>query len=81
MQFGGPTALSNVFGVTSRTIHRRGLESGLSEPGEPVYVEFIDDDGIVSHFCTSSTASQSSLSDNQLDATMLQILTHYPTLG
>lgn len=81
MQFGGPTALSNVFGVSSRTVRRRALESGLSEPGEPVYVEFTGNDGVVSRFYTSSTASQSTLSDDQLDTTMLQILTHYPTLG
>ncbi|KAG1732582.1 hypothetical protein EDB19DRAFT_1831289 [Suillus lakei] len=78
LQFAGPTRLGDIFGVSSRTVCRRALENELVEPGQPVYIEFTDEDGITQRYYTSSTAAQSSLPNDELDAIMLQILTQYP---
>jgi len=77
----GPTELSDVFGVSSRSVRRRALEQGLVEPGDPVYVDFVDSDGVVQRFYSSSTSSLSTLSDLELDEIMLQILNNFPSFG
>lgn len=81
IQLRGPTELGTVFGVSSRTVRRRALEQGLVQAGEPVYVEFENQDGSTSRIYTSSTGSQSDLTDAQLDSIMLQILQSYPDFG
>lgn len=81
LQFAGPTRLGALLGVAPRTVRRRALEHEIVEPGNPVYVEFIDDEGETLRYYTSSTAAQSSLPDDELDAIMLQILTQYPRFG
>ncbi|KAG1856404.1 hypothetical protein DFJ58DRAFT_659478, partial [Suillus subalutaceus] len=81
LQFAGPTRLGALLGVAPRTVRRRALEHQIVEPGNPVYVEFTDDEGETLRYYTSSTAAQSSLPDNELDAIMLQILTQYPRFG
>jgi hypothetical protein len=81
IQLRGPTELARVFDVSARTIRRRALEQGLVEPGEPVYVDFENDDGTITRLYTSSSGSQSDLSDDQLDSIMLQILHSFPDFG
>ena len=77
----GPTALGRVFNVSSRLVRRRALELEIVEPGEPVYVEFIDEDGTAMRYYLSSTSSQSNLPDKDLDAIMIDILNTFPTFG
>lgn len=77
----GPTDLSQVFGVSARTVRRRALEQGIVEPGAPVYIEFEDQDGNQRRFYTSSTGLHSVLSDDDLDIIMLQILNSFPSFG
>ena len=77
----GPTALGRVFNVSSRLVRRHALELGIVEPGEPVYVEFIEQDGTAVRYYLSSTSSQSTLSDEDLDAIMTDILNSFPTFG
>ncbi|KAJ3502998.1 hypothetical protein NLJ89_g8633 [Agrocybe chaxingu] len=77
----GPTELSEVFGVSARTVRRRALEHRIVEPGNPVYVDLFQDDGSCLRFYTSSTASHSTLSDEDLDHVMVQILNTFPTFG
>jgi len=79
----GPTELGELFGVSSRSVRRRAVEEGIAEPGNAVYVEFEDLDGNTSRYYTgaSSSSSHSSLSDDELDSIMLQILTSFPTFG
>ena len=77
----GPTALGRVFNVSSRLVRRRALELEIVEPGEPVYIEFIDQDGTAMRYYLSSTSSQSSLPDEDLDAIMIDILNTFPTFG
>lgn len=61
------------------------LELGLTEPGEPVYVDFEEDTGNTTRYFTGSSRSQSlstpGLSDEDLDAVMAQILDSFPTFG
>lgn len=77
----GPTELGQVFGVSSRTVRRRALEQGLAEPGQPVYVEFENEDGTRTRYYTSSTSPQTQLPDAELDVIMLQILNSFPSFG
>lgn len=77
----GPTELGRVFGVSSRLVRRRALELGIVEPGQPVYVEFDSEDGTTWRYYTSSTGSQSSLDDDDLDAIMKDILCSFPSFG
>src|SRR5271170_3894100 len=81
IQLRGPTELAQVFGTSARTIRRRALEHGIVQPGDPVYVDFVDIDGNSTRIYTSSTGSQSELTDDQLDESMLQILHAFPTFG
>ena len=80
-QLGGPTALSRVFGVSSRMIRRQELEQGLVEPGDAVYSTFTDSDGHTTRIYMSSTGAQSSLTDNELDEIVLKILNMFPSFG
>ena len=77
----GPTELGRVFGVSSRSVRRRALDLGIVEPGEPVYVDFEQDDGTSRHFYTSSTSSLSTLSNKDLDSIMVDILNSFPSFG
>lgn len=80
-QLGGPTALSQVFGISARTIRRRELEQGLVEPGEAVYTTFTDSEGHTMRIYTSSTGAQSSLTNDELDEIVLKILNMFPSFG
>lgn len=51
------------------------------QPGEPVYITYVDEDGQAHRVYQSSTGSQSTLSDGELDATVLHILNLFPTFG
>ncbi|KAG1845058.1 hypothetical protein C8R48DRAFT_566298, partial [Suillus tomentosus] len=66
-QLAGPTRLAQVFNVSARTIRRRALEQQIVEPGDPVFVTLTDEDGHVFRIHTSSTGSQSTLTDEELD--------------
>jgi hypothetical protein len=80
-QLAGPARLSEVFGVSARTIRRRALEQEIVQPGNPVYVTFTDDEGNTTRVYTSATGSQSTLTDEELDTIMLDILTTSPSFG
>ena len=66
-----------------RSVRRRAIEEGVAEPSNPVYVEFEDLEGNTTRYYmgASSSSSHSSLSDDELDSIMLQILTSFPTFG
>ncbi|KAG2108391.1 uncharacterized protein F5147DRAFT_576953 [Suillus discolor] len=80
-QLQGPTELGEIFGVSARTVRCRALEQKLVQPGEPVYITYVDEDGQAHRVYQSSTGSQSTLSDEELDATVLHILNLFPTFG
>ncbi|KAG1783662.1 hypothetical protein EV702DRAFT_952720, partial [Suillus placidus] len=70
-QLQGPTELVEIF----------ALEQELVQPGDPVYITYIDEDGQAHHVYQSSTSSQSTFADEELDAIVLQILNLFPTFG
>jgi len=77
----GTTHLAEVFHCSARTIRRRALEYGLSQPCPPVYVDYEHDDGTTHRFYTSSTAPTSDMSDGELDEITLQIVNTFPNFG
>lgn len=81
LEFRTLTDIGAMFGCHARTIRRRAIEYGLLEPGEPVYVDHTDDNGVVSRIYTSSTGGQSAISDSELDEAMTSILQSFPTFG
>lgn len=77
----GVTHLADVFNCSARTIRRRALEYGLSQPCSPVYVDYEHDDGTIHRFYTSSTAATSDMSDDELDQITSQIVDTFPNFG
>ena len=80
-QLRGPTELGEIFGVSARTVRRRALEQELVQPGEPVYITYVDENGHAHRVYQSSTSSQSTLTDEELDKIVLHILNLFPTFG
>lgn len=81
LEMRGPAGLAPVFGVSSRTVRRRALELGLVEPGPAIYTDHEAPDGSIERTYTSSTASASDISDNDLDTLVQQTLQSFPTYG
>jgi hypothetical protein len=81
LELRGPTHLAPIFQCHPRTIRRRGLEHGLVEPGEPVYVDFEQEDGSIIRIYRSFTGAQSDLSDPELDEIVIYILEAFPSFG
>ena len=78
---GGLTSLGEVFGCGPRTVWWHALELGLVKLGLPVYVDYVDPDGNVTHIYWSSTQASSNISDQELDEIMTSILQVFPLLG
>lgn len=77
----GPAHLADVFGVHPRTVRCRILEQGLAESGEPVYIDYEQPNGTIARVYRSSTGASSSITDEELDATVLYILEAFPGFG
>lgn len=78
----GPTHLRAIFGgASARTIRRRALEYGLVEPGQPVYTDTPQPDGSVSRTYTSTSAPVSTITDDELDFMLTEILRTFPNFG
>ncbi|KAJ7798084.1 hypothetical protein B0H14DRAFT_3492899 [Mycena olivaceomarginata] len=71
----GPTHLRAIFGgASARTIRRRALKDGLVEPGQPVYTDTPQPDGSVSRTYTSTSAPVSTITDDELNIMLTDIL-------
>lgn len=86
MSVGGPTFMGELLDVSPRTVRRRALEQGLVEPGDPVYVDTVEENGDLTRTYTSSSAqsrnrNQGGLTNEQLDIIMSQLLELFPTFG
>ena len=77
----GPSHLGPVFKCSARTIRRRALEHGLVVPGQPVYADEHQPDGTITRTFTSSTRPVSTITDEQLDSLMTNILEIFPSFG
>lgn len=82
LQLRGPTQLAAIFRCSSRTVRRRAIEYEFVEPGEPVFIQEVDEEGNVQWiYNLSTTAPVSDMSDDDLDARVLSILEIFPAFG
>jgi hypothetical protein len=83
LQLRGPAELGAFFGCSARTVRRRGLEYGVSVPGEPLYYDTTHDDGTVTRVWPGTTTHTrlSQISDDDLDSEMAQLLNRFPLFG
>ena len=70
----GPSHIAPVFHCSPMTVRRRALESGLTQPGHPVYTNVQEADGTITRAFTSSTRPVSMLTDDALDHIIASIL-------
>lgn len=70
------------FHCGTRTIRRRLIEHGLSQPGPPVYDQQDNGDGTITRSYHPGVSSDlAHLTDPELDELMLQIHTQFPSFG
>ncbi|KAJ8514850.1 hypothetical protein ONZ45_g7659 [Pleurotus djamor] len=81
LQHRGSTAIGKLLGVGPRTVRRRALEHGLVSPGSAVYQDVDQDDGTTTRIWTSTTPPVSTLSNDDLDVLMVEILQIFPFIG
>lgn len=81
MDLRGPTDIAPVLGWSSRTVSRRAVEYGLREPCPPVIQNVSNPDGTTTHIHQSSTQPVSTLTDDELDAVVSEILQNFPEFG
>jgi hypothetical protein len=83
LQHAPKTHLESIYDCSSRTLRRRALEYGLEMPGEPVYVDVVDEDGRQFRVFASKnpTSRLSDISDTELDELVLYIITAFPAFG
>ncbi|KAJ7242125.1 hypothetical protein C8J57DRAFT_1084558 [Mycena rebaudengoi] len=77
----GTTHLENIFNCSARTIRRRALEYGIADPGHPVYTDTPLADGSSVRTYSSSAPAVSTLTDEELDTILTDILTVFPDFG
>jgi hypothetical protein len=77
----GPSHIAPVFHCSPMTVRRRALESGLTQPGHPVYTNVQEADGTITRAFTSSTRPVSTLTDDALDHIIASILEIFPNFG
>lgn len=77
----GPTFLAELFQCSSRSVRRRAIDYGLVTPGLPVYTSVSHENGATTSIHTSSSRPVSTMSDEELDAHIGEILEIFPTFG
>ncbi|KAJ7780657.1 hypothetical protein DFH07DRAFT_437971 [Mycena maculata] len=77
----GPTGIAPELGVSSRTVCRVALRTGLVEPGAPVFQSRVNAEGIVERVHTSTTPPVSVISDAELDQLIALTLEIFPQFG
>lgn len=78
----GPTGIAPVLACSSRTIRRRAVELSIAAPAQPVYRTTIHADGHTTRtYNTQRVRRQSTITDTQLDAMVLEVLTDFPAFG
>ena len=74
--------IAALYQCRARTIRRRMLEFGLSEPGPPVYVEQEQGNGSIERvYSRGSCANLSQATDEELDAILISIYEQFPSFG
>ena len=75
------TALAEVFGCSSRTVRRRALEYWPVDPSPPVRTDNMQENGTQSTAYTPHTPATTTISDEELDRIMGEILETFPSFG
>ncbi len=81
LPFRGPQALAKTAECHRRTIRRRALEAGISQPGAPVFSSEVDEFGEELIYHSSTSAPVSTLSDAELDEVNRSIQLQFRELG
>lgn len=75
-------ALGELYQCGARTIRRRMLDFGLSEPGPPVYIIQQQEDGTTHReYSAGRCANLSDLTNDELDTIMISIYEQFPSFG
>ncbi len=77
----GTTHIAPILGCHPRTIRRRALEAGLVATGTPLFSSTEQPDGTVIRVHTSSTRPMSTLTNEELDNFIHDILEVFPAFG
>lgn len=77
----GPSRVSQVLQCSARHIRRQALRHGIVDPAPPVFRVVHNNDGSFHRVHTTQTAPVSTLTDPQLDAILMDILTAFPRMG
>lgn len=83
LQLRGPSHLGQVFQCNSRTVKRRAVEYGISEPGIPVYSQERQPDGSMVKIYNQHQQPHAmpAPSNHQLDTAIMAIIQNYPKIG
>ncbi|KAJ7016296.1 hypothetical protein C8F04DRAFT_982155 [Mycena alexandri] len=81
IQLRSNTHLAPVFGCSARTVRRRALAYGLSQPGRQVHADTAQPDGTASRSYQSTSRPVSALTDAELDDLLTSILEVFPEFG
>ncbi|KAG6912821.1 hypothetical protein DXG01_011761 [Tephrocybe rancida] len=74
--------IADLYGCSARTIRRRLVEYGISQPGPPVYTQQEQPDGsVIREYTPGVSADLSNLSDDELDRKMLDMYEQFPSFG
>lgn len=74
--------ISELYNCHPRTVRRRLIEFGLSEPGPPVFTSETNEDGTITRiYQPGSSSDLSTIPDDQLDALILSIYHQFPSFG
>ncbi|KAL7277449.1 hypothetical protein ACG7TL_009311 [Trametes sanguinea] len=77
----GPTRVGKLLQVSSRTVRRRALELRLVKPGPPVFSTVPNATGTSEQVHTTLTNPVSTLTDDELDRAIANILSIFPNFG
>ncbi|KAG6369381.1 hypothetical protein JVT61DRAFT_14953 [Boletus reticuloceps] len=76
------TQIARLYGCHPRTIRRRLLEFGLSQPGPPVFTHEASENGSMTRvYRPGSSSDLSSIPNDQLDVLILSIYHQFPSFG
>ena len=78
---GGCQALANILQCSARTVHQRALAAGLVKPEAPVYTTTTTETGETTRVYTARPRAPPSITDEQLDAAVAQLLQAFPSFG
>jgi hypothetical protein len=77
----GPKHLAAILGCSARTVRRRLVENGIRAPGEPVFKQVMNEEGVLETMHTPTAPKPSNLSDAQLDEKMRELMETFPNFG